>query len=756
MAVEALCPTCGATFSLRDELQGKKVRCTKCEQVFTVGGDAKAKPAEAKQSVQPKPTAPAGKSAEKDDDEISTSKKNRPAAKRSRDDDDGEDEDRPRKSASRRGKDDDDDDEKPRAKASSRRDKDDDDDDDDDGKAKGKKKKRTYHDDDDDDEKPRKPARKSGGGVGLVLGIVGGGLFLVLLICGGISYWIYAGVNSVAEDIKQDMANNGNNGFPVAGDPGFVFDNNKFGKIDDALKGLKSGQATERQSAARWFGRQQSVDPGRQDEVAKALEPLLTEPDANSRFAAMNGLKLWATADNVPALAKALDDGKLDGVPADANKDAMAALGRLKDSRGAAPVARYMTNFFIREAAVDSLKQMGPVAEKAVLKYYFDKDGGVREKARVLVQGYGTKDNAIIAQAVDDVKQGGHRDVRRDAARWLKTARVDPAQQALAASTLANALNDTDNEVADAAVDALDTWATAESVPALLRLVEDPTNGGRQDNMRRKAIGVLGKLKATQAAPAVAARLPTGDRKTAGDALIAMGPGAKDEVMKYINHTNNDVRTEAKRVLASYGNTGNLDLTEKLGDLKGADKRKQGEAARWFQTAPVDESKRAEVSKALVAIVNDPADRGVQEQAIRAMGTWGTKDDLAALVKVVEGADGNGKNAAVEVLVKIKDERVVKPLSAQLLDPQKRGNAARNLIALGPDLGVAIENEVAAGLTAQDKGLKIECAKILAAVGTKASIASLTKAAQLAALAKQKDVADQCAIAVQAITLRGK
>ena len=55
---------------------------------------------------------------------------------------------------------------------------------------------------------------------------------------------------------------------------------------------------------------------------------------------------------------------------------------------------------------------MGPVAEKAVLKYYFHNDGGVREKARVLAQGYGTKDAVIFAQATEDVRQGAQRDTR--------------------------------------------------------------------------------------------------------------------------------------------------------------------------------------------------------------------------------------------------------------------------------------------------------------------------------------------------------
>lgn len=139
-----------------------------------------------------------------------------------------------------------------------------------------------------------------------------------------------------------------------------------------------------------------------------------------------------------------------------------------------------------------------------------------------------------------------------------------------------------------------------------------------------------------------------------------------------------------------------------------------------------------------------------------ALGVWGTKENAAALVKVAEAADqpAHCKNAAIDLLVKSKDDRVVKTLALCLKEPKERGNAGKQLIALGPELGSAIEAEIADNLEGSDKGLKIESAKILGAVGTKASIEKLEQTATKALAAKQKDVAQHCNDAVAAIKAR--
>jgi len=185
--------------------------------------------------------------------------------------------------------------------------------------------------------------------------------------------------------------------------------NKKFGvknekevkSIDDALTNLKSSDKNKQRQAAEWLGKA-SLDKGRQDEVAKTLDPLLSEKD--SFWLALNALQVWATKDNVPSLAKLLDTDSLQGVPGDGNHKAMQILGKLQDERGAAAVARFMQNFFSRESAVNSLRAMGPVAEKAVLKYFKHGDGGVHGAVDSLLRGYGTKTSAIALQCVDDAQ----------------------------------------------------------------------------------------------------------------------------------------------------------------------------------------------------------------------------------------------------------------------------------------------------------------------------------------------------------------
>jgi predicted Zn finger-like uncharacterized protein len=705
MAVEARCPSCGAGFSLRDDMQGKKVRCAKCEEVFSVGGP---RPPDDKQGVKASRAA--------DDDDRSASRKARAPAKRDRDDDE-DDERRPRR------------------------------------------RKR----DEDEDDRPRRPGRRSSGGAGMVLAVVGGSVALLLLLCGGIACWIFYRASLAADEIQQAM-NNPNNfqaaGGPPAGDP-FLLQPQKINNIDDALRELKSADVRDRQSAANWLARA-PLDAGRQREVGLALDPLLAEPDVNSRYAAMRALKTWAVADNVPSLVKALNEQKLDGVPNDATKDAMSALGRLKDARGAEPVARFLTNLFSREAAAGALQQMGPVAEKAVLSYYHHRDGGVREKARSLVQGYGTRDSAVIAQSEADVRQATERDTRREAARWLKTARVDPQQQSAVASTLAAALADADNDVADAAMDALDTWATAETVPALVKLVENPAAGGRVDHMRRRAMALLGKLKDVRGAEPVAARLPTGgDRRLAGDALIAMGPVAKAAVEKYATHRDQAVRREVERILASYGaDTGGLKLTQLLADLASPEARRRSDAARTLATMKVDAAQQEKVARALETATSDTSDKGAQELALKALGVWGTKANGPALVKIIGDKDkqpAHVRHAAMDLLARWKDEEAIKAIALNIgPDKGDREAAAKALIAMGPELGNKIEAVVSAGLTSPDKAIVLECVKVIGAVGTRASVAELNRLGQLAVKQKQRDVEAACRKALTDIALRGK
>ena len=209
---------------------GKKVKCPKCQQVFTTGEAAAPPPApepvpapamseddemaaaiaklEAESSAKkPEPSkeeldkikAPAiaarggtlqadgtgvrdrdeEEVPEVDDDLVEADddlvEEDEPPAKKKkkRDDDDDDSSDRKKK---RRDEDEDD---EPRSKKKSRKD-----DDDEEEEPRPKKKSRKDDDDDDDDRPRKKEPAKSGGGMMMILGIVGGVLFL-LIACGG-------------------------------------------------------------------------------------------------------------------------------------------------------------------------------------------------------------------------------------------------------------------------------------------------------------------------------------------------------------------------------------------------------------------------------------------------------------------------------------------------------------------------------------------------------------------------------------------
>jgi HEAT repeat protein len=750
---------CGAVFSLRDDMQGKKVRCTKCEQVFTVGaGQAKAAQ---KQSVQSKPAAPVKKSARDDDDEVSTAKKNRAAARRGRDD--GDDDSRPRKGAPRRGNDDDDVE---------------------DGKAKANKKKRVYHDDDDDDA-PRNPSRKkkSGGGAGLVLAIVGGVSLVVLLACGGLGYWFVHSVNSAVDDVNDQMqqavanANNGNPpapppgfpnpppgfpnppanfpnpppGFPNVGDP-FPGGNPKppekkgIASVDDALRDLRSEKDDERRAAVDWLAKA-PLDRGRQDEVARALNPLLKDPDNGRREKAVVALKVWVTKDNLDGLIQILNEGNPErwhhenGLP----RATMEVVAKLQSEKSAEPIWRYRAGPSGNEAET-ALRAIGQAAgEKAALLRFDDPNEVLRNSSRSLLVSYGTRDALKLKQVASDLKSD-ERNRRNAGFDYLAISAVVESERPTIAPALNNVLGS--SEVSDNAMRAVEKWAAADNVPALVKAIGDD-----QFPHRKRAMALLGRLKDPRAAEPLAEKLTTNERRDAADALIALGPAGKPAVEKYATNPDKGVQKEVDRVLASYGtDTSNLGLTRLLTDLESPDGGRRANAARGLAGMKPDPAQQEKVIKALLKDVEDDMDKGIAELSVKAIAAWGTKDNAAGLIKIIENRDkyaANVRHTAMDVLAKWKAEDAIKPIALNIgPDGGDRDRAGKALIAMGPDLGEKVEAVVLEGLSSTDEAIVLECVKVLGAVGTNKSVKPLNNLAVAALRQKKTKVVTACQRAV--------
>src|SRR5581483_6804895 len=117
---------------------------------------------------------------------------------------------------------------------------------------------------------------------------------------------------------------------------------------------------------------------------------------------------------------------------------------------------------------------------------------------------YGTKDGDKMKQVAADLK-GDDRNRRNAAFTYLANTPPVETQKATVAPAMNASLETA--EIGNDAMTALEKWATADNVPALLKVLEDD----RYPHKKRTML-LLGKLKDARAAEPLAAKLVTGDR----------------------------------------------------------------------------------------------------------------------------------------------------------------------------------------------------------------------------------------------------
>jgi S1-C subfamily serine protease len=164
--------------------------------------------------------------------------------------------------------------------------------------------------------------------------------------------------------------------------------------VDSLIRDIRSDDPFRVRTA---LARLSMSDPGdRRDEVAALLAEKLAGSDLFAKTMAARGLAKWATAEQLPALLEAVQDDN-SGV----RGFLIEALGRVKDERAAEAVASaYGGN---RIQARQALKQLGPVAEPAVLKLLEDKEWSIRMDACDILGEIGTEKSVpALEKAAND------------------------------------------------------------------------------------------------------------------------------------------------------------------------------------------------------------------------------------------------------------------------------------------------------------------------------------------------------------------
>jgi HEAT repeat protein len=333
---------------------------------------------------------------------------------------------------------------------------------------------------------------------------------------------------------------------------------------------------------------------------------------------------------------------------------------------------------------------------------------------------------ANLDEALADLK-AGDANRARPSADWLAKAPVEQARQAEVAQKLEPFLDD--RQVRDHAAKALAIWATKENVPALIRALESDSGAVKQS-----AMDTLAKLKDERAAAPLAKHMANFfDRGNASRALQALGPVAEGEVVKYAFDADGGTQGEARKILESYKTKESVYITQALVDLKRNDNNRRLNVAIWLEKATVDETLRGEVAKALEPLLRENDGR-TRDQALQALKTWATKDNVPALLKQLTHQDGNVRKLSMEVLGGLKDERAVAPIGERLLNFFDRQVASNTLQKMGT---IVERNEIVDYLNNKDDGVRLEVCRILGTCGTPRSITPLKL---IASRDKNKDV----------------
>jgi hypothetical protein len=474
-------------------------------------------------------------------------------------------------------------------------------------------------------------------------------------------------------------------------------------KLDD----LGGDAPDARAQALLWLAQAEPQDASRA-QVTAALEPLILEGDARGDLdpgLVLRAYLHWADQDNLPAMIRMVQSHSLPSWGSPMTGQVMAALGRLQDARAADALARKLPDPQLHDQAADALRLLGPQAEGAVLGYLFDGDPGTRRRAGDLLAGYGTRPQTVIEAARGRLLSNDP-EARRGAAAWLaENPPGDGAARGEVAGALAGLLGDFSPPENGPALRALTLWATRDSLPQVVAFARRQEQAGGSDAATNALlIDVLARFPDASAAEALAVRLKDpGQRARAAQVLLKLGPVAAGPVLEYLDHPDADVRKEARALCRTLGVPAERQLEQVLADVADAHKPRSKAALQQLARLRPEEADRVKVSRALNAPLLDP-DAGVRGAALEAVRVWATRENTAALVKLLGALCGR------------RDDD-----SARTAD-----RVTQALIGIGP----GVEGAVIPLLRSPEVPLRGEACRILAEVGTVESVRPLQDAGQ--------------------------
>jgi HEAT repeat protein len=295
---------------------------------------------------------------------------------------------------------------------------------------------------------------------------------------------------------------------------------------------------------------------------------------------------------------------------------------------------------------------------------------------------------------------------------------VDDSRREEVSAVLRPLIDADDAAVKSAARDALVLWAAQDDLPALIKMLGAE---GSTQQQRMNLIFALGASKDPKAIEALAPLVGGPDGFYAEQALIKAGADAEKPIRKLLDSTDLRVRTGATRVLRGIGVKDNFEFDSAWADARSDNARRRSTGlALLGTTVVIPEDKKADLLK-LVEKLKDDADPGTRRQAIAMLAKYATKDQVPALLKLMEGKADGQRVSVIAALGRLKEEKAAPLIVKGLAEPTERAVADKALT----DIGSASEKPLLEELKRDNAEARLFCVRVLAKVGTKESVPAL-------------------------------
>jgi hypothetical protein len=225
----------------------------------------------------------------------------------------------------------------------------------------------------------------------------------------------------------------------------------------------------------------------------------------------------------------------------------------------------------------------------------------------------------------------------------------------------------------------------------------------------------------------------------------AQGGDPKDDIKKDQAKDGGKKVEEPPKKLPPPKVTGDETIDRALEDLSAADRKNFVPAAQALSKMTPDKH-RAVVAQKLAQEL-PKSTPGNRTPLLRALGVWGTPNEVPALMQMLSDKDVNTKNETMQALGKLRDGRAAALLVQCLYELSTQYHAEQALRAIGPPA----EKEVLTLLNQNDIKLKVIAVRLLKDIGTQQSLPALQ-----AATRGPIEIQDGAMQAIKAIAARTK